>query len=170
MKVQVLLADKGTQNLHGATLNLLNVGWTVTQLRRVAGPAAPASAPLVTGPQVVVVFLEAELSMCNRPLTLEIELVSEDGQLVSLPGTPGPQPVRLEQRIIVPNPPGVPTGFPGRATAMMELPTGLPLDAGVYRWRVKVNGKEDDDWSAGFYVAAPPEPAKFGFPHPAGQS
>lgn len=169
VKVYVLLADRGTQNPHGGTLNLLNVGWSVTQLRRVAGPQAPAGTLLVTGPQVVVVFLEAELSMCNRPLSLEIVLLSEDGELVHVPGPAGPQPVRLEQRIVVPSPPGVPTGFPGRATAMMELPTGLPLPPGIYRWQVRLNGKEEDGWAAHFYVASPPEPATFGYPHPASE-
>ena len=123
----------------------------------------------MTGPQVVVVFLEAELAMCNRPIALEIELVSEDGEVVDVPGPAGPHPVRLEQKLIVPSPPGVPTGFPGRATAMMELPTGLPLASGIYRWQVKVNGREDDGWSARFYVAAPPEPATFGFPRAVGE-
>ena len=33
MKVTVLLADKGTNNPQGGTLNLLNVGWTRTVLR-----------------------------------------------------------------------------------------------------------------------------------------
>jgi len=169
VNVHVLLADKATQNVHGGTLNLLNAGWTVTQLRRLASPPPPAPTPLVTGPQVVVVFLEAELAMCNRPLTLEIELLSEDGDTVYVPGPAGVQPVRLEQRIIVPSPPGVPTGFPGRATAMMELPTGLPLSPGIYRWLARVNGKEEDGWSAGFYVAAPPEPATFGFSRAAGE-
>lgn len=169
VRVHVLLADKGTQNPHGATLNLLNAGWSVTQLRRLAGPAAPPSAPLMTGPQVVVVFLEADLAMCNRPLALEIELVSEDGDLVQVAGPAGPQPVRLEQKVIVPSPPGVPTGFPGRATAMMDLPTGIPLAPGIYRWQARVNGQAEDGWSARFYVAAPPEPATFGFPRTAGE-
>ena len=168
LRLHVLLADRGTQNPQGGTLNLLNAGWSVTQLRRLAGPSAPPWAPLVTGPQVVVVFLEAELAMCNRPILLEIELVSEDGDVVHVPGPAAPQPVRLEQRLIVPSPPGVPTGFPGRATAMMELPTGLPLAPGIYRWQAKVDGREEEAWSAHFYVAAPPEPATFGLPRAAG--
>jgi hypothetical protein len=169
VNVHVILADKGTQNPQGGTLNLLNVGWTVTQLRRLAVPSAPPSAPLVTGPQVVVVFLEAELAMCNRPLVLEIELLSEDGDIVQVAGPAGAQPVRLEQKIIVPSPPGVPTGFPGRATTMMELPTGLPLPPGIYRWQVRVGGREEEGWSARFYVAAPPEPATFGYSRAAGE-
>jgi hypothetical protein len=165
VKIYVLLADKGTQNPHNGTLSLLNVGWAVTQLRRPMGPAmATSPQPLLTGPQVVVVLIEAELAMCNRSLTLEIELLTEDGDVVEIAGPAGPQAVRLEQLLMVPSPSGVPTGFPGRATAMMELPTGLPLSPGIYRWQARVNGREDDDWSAHFYVAAPPQAPTFGFP------
>jgi len=167
MKVYVLLADRGVQNPHNGTLSLLNVGWSITQLRRVVAPSAQQDAPpLVTAPQVVVVFMEAELAMCNRALTLQIELMTEDGEVVSIPGPLGPQPVRLEQQIMVPSPAGAPTGFPGRASAMMELPTGLPLGPGSYRWQARVNGKEEEEWSAQFYVAAPPQPATFGFSAP----
>lgn len=164
VKLYVLLADRGVQNSHNGTLSLLNVGWSVTQLRRVFGPGVPQDAPpLVTGPQVVVVLIEAELAMCNRTLTLQIELLTEDGEVVDIPGAIGRQPVRLEQPIMVPSPAGVPTGFPGRATAMMELPTGLPLAPGIYRWQARINGKEEEDWSTQFYVAAPLQPPTFGF-------
>ncbi len=163
MKIYVLLADKGAQNPHNGTVSLLNVGWTVTQLRRQIGPTtAEGGQPLLTGPQVVVVFIEAELALCNRALTLEIELLTEDGDVVEIPGPGGSQSVRLEQSLMVPSPSGVPTGFPGRATAMMDLPTGLPLAPGIYRWQVRVNGNEEDDWSAHFYVAAPPQAPTFG--------
>ena len=96
---------------------------------------------LVTGSSVVVVFIEAELAMCNKTLKLEIELLTEDGQVVAIPGPAGPQAVRLEQSIIVPSPPGVPTGFPGHATAMMELSNGIPLGPGIYRWQACVNAR-----------------------------
>jgi hypothetical protein len=167
VKIYVLLADRGTHNTQTGTLSLLNVGWAVTQLRPSPGqPLAGPAAPLVTGPNVVVVFIEAELGMCNKTLTLEVELLTEDGEVVSIAGPNGPQAVRLEQPIMVPSPPGVPTGFPGHATAMMELPTGLPLPAGIYRWQATINGRMQDDWSAHFYVAAPPQPATFGFHSP----
>jgi len=164
VKVYVLLADRGAQNSHNGTVSLLNVGWSVTQLRKVLGPGAPPGVgSLVTGPQVVVVFIEAELAMCNRNLTLQIELLTEDGHVADISSPGGSQPVRLEQQIMVPSPAGVPTGFPGRATTMMELPTGLPLAPGIYRWQVRLNGREEEEWSARFYVAAPPQPATFGF-------
>jgi len=170
VKIYVLLADKGTYNPQAGTLNLLNAGWAVTQLRRpLAPPAAeghPPSVPMVTSPQAVVVFLEAELGMCNKPLTLEIELLTEDGQVVEIQGLSGPQAVRLQQQIIVPSPAGVPTGFPGHAAAMMELPQGLPLAPGIYRWQARVNGKQEDEWSARFYVAPALQPPTFGFSPP----
>jgi hypothetical protein len=119
---------------------------------------------MVTSPHVVVVFIEAELGMCNKNLTLEVELLTEDGEVVEIPGPNGPQAVRLEQQIMVPSPAGLPTGFPGHATSMMELPTGLPLPPGIYRWQARVNSKLEDDWSARFYVAAQPPPPTFGFP------
>jgi hypothetical protein len=165
LKIYVLLAERGTHNTDTGTLSLLNVGWAVTPLRRPPGQLAADPAPgLVTGPYVVVVLIEAELGMCNRTLTLEVELLTEDGHVVAIQGPAGAQAVRLEQAIIVPSPPGVPTGFPGHATAMMELPTGLPLAPGIYRWQARVNGRVEDDWSAHFFVAAPPQPPTFGFP------
>lgn len=101
--------------------------------------------------------------MCNRPLTLEVVLLSEDGHIVHIPGPNGAQAVRLEQSMIVPTAPGVPTGFPGHATAMMELPTGLPLAPGIYRWQARLNQREEESWSAHFFVPAPPAPPTFGF-------
>jgi hypothetical protein len=165
VKIYVLLADKGTSNPQTGTLNLLNVGWAVTQLRRPLGPGAHPAVPLmVTAPQAVVVFIEAELGMCNKPFTLEIELLTEDGEVVEVQTPTGPQAVRLQQQIMVPSPAGVPTGFPGHATAMMELSQGLPLAPGIYRWQAKMNGKAEDEWSAHFYVAPPLQPPTFGFP------
>ncbi len=106
MKIYVLLADRGTHNTQTGTLNLLNVGWAVIHLRPPPGQSAADPAPLlVTGPYVVVVFIEAELGMCNKTLTLEVELLTEDGQVVAIPGPAGVQSVRLEQQIIVPSPP-----------------------------------------------------------------
>jgi len=167
VKIYVLLADRGTQNSQNGTLSLLNAGWAVIHLHRPMAIGAANAAPLVTAPHVVVVFLEAELGMCNKALTLEIELLTEDGGRVEIPGPTGPQVVRLEQPIMVPSPSGVPTGFPGHASAMMDLSTGLPLAPGIYRWQARLNGKEEDDWSARFYVAPPPQPATFGLPHAA---
>ena len=86
VKLYVLLADRGTHNPQNGTLSLLNVGWAVTQLRRHMnqGPAGPGQ-PLMTAPYVVVVFMEAELGMCNKTLTLEMELLTEDGDVVENP-------------------------------------------------------------------------------------
>ncbi|MHB1535212.1 MAG: hypothetical protein ACYC1D_11525 [Acidimicrobiales bacterium] len=165
MKVYVLLADKGTQNPQAGTLNLLNLGWTMTMPRPGPLPGEQHGiAAQMTGPQTVVVMLEVELALCNRQLTLEMELVSEDGEVVELPGPAGLQPMRITSQVMVPSPPGAPTGFPGHGNAMIEFPNGLPLATGVYRWQVRVNAQSHEDWSTSFFVAPLPQLPTFGGP------
>lgn len=151
MRVHVLLADKGTNNPAAGTLNLLNLGWGATQ-----------TDGQLTPPHAVAVFMEAELSECNRPLVVQLELVDEDGRVVDLPGPAGPQPMRMAQNVTIAAPPGQPTGTPGKANLLLEIQPGLPLGQGTYKWRVKVGGKDDDDWSVTFFVAAPQQPPTFG--------
>jgi hypothetical protein len=164
VKVSILLADKGTQNPIG-TLNLLNVGWSQTQLQ----PAAPMlGAPgALTPPQVVAVFIEAEPAFCNRQIDLVLRLLS-DGHPVELPGPAGPQEMRLQQPLTIPTPMGAPVGSPGTVNLMLELFPGLPLAPGVYEWRVTIDEQEHDDWYARFQVLPGPAAGpQFGAP-PAG--
>jgi hypothetical protein len=62
VKVDVLLADKGTSNPQAGTLNLLNVGWILTHL-------VPGPQPL-TPPHAVAVFYEVKLHRCNKPVQM----------------------------------------------------------------------------------------------------
>lgn len=133
MKVNVLLADKGTQSPQG-TLNLLNVGWTQTPLQP-SGLVGPGLPVLLTPPHAVAVFYEVEPKHCNHPIDLIVELVTEDGQAVSVPGPAGPQPMILTQPITVATPGGFPAGTPGIANAILEIFPGLPLEPGGYEWR-----------------------------------
>lgn len=156
MKVFVLLADRGTPNPQGGTLNLLGVGWSTTTLTAGAIPVP------ITPPHVVVVFFEADLSECNRPVPVELSLVNEDGLQVELPGPAGLQAMRIVQEINVGSPPGLPTGTPGRANLMVDIMPGLPLVPGGYAWRVKVDGDGREEWRAGFRVVGQPQPPAFG--------
>lgn len=151
MEVHVLLADKGTNNVPQGTLNLLNLGWVVAH-----------SDGKITPPHAVAIFFEAELADCNRSLKIEIALLDDDGKVVELPGPAGPQPLRLEQTMTISPPGGAPTGTPGKANTLLEMHPGLPLGPGLYRWRVKVDGRGKDEWTTRFYVAAPPTMPSFG--------
>jgi hypothetical protein len=160
LKVNVLLADKGKTNPQAGTLDLLNAGWSQT---------SPTPSPMgqVVPPQVVAIFFEVDRHLCNRDITLLVELVDEDGGAVALPGPAGPQPMRIEQHIRVPIPPLLPGGAPGSGNLLLELMPGPPLAPGVYTWRVTLNGEHRDDWTATFYVLPPPEAPTFGVARPA---
>ena len=163
MKVTVLLADKGTANPLQGTLNLLNAGWGQTTLT----PVAPGV--LMTGPQAVAVFFEVEPRHCNHPIDLLMELWTQDGEVVSVPGPAGPQPMRIQHSLVVPTPGGVPAGTPGTGNTMLEL-AGLPLTPGGYEWRVSLAGQHQTDWGARFFVVAPPQAPIFGAPAPPGSA
>lgn len=156
MRVQVLLADKGTTNPQAGTLNLLNVGWTQTLLR----PAPMGIAPglLMTAPHAVAIFFEIEPKHCNRSIELIVSLLDEDGHVVDMPGPAGPQEMRLRQQMTVPTPGGVPMGTPGTGNALIEIFPGLIVSPGGYRWSVELDGLTGDDWFAPFRVVAQPQP------------
>jgi hypothetical protein len=161
VKVSVLLADKGSPSPTG--LNLLNVGWSAAPLRMIGTPPATVA---VTGPMAVVAFIEADLSECNRQLKVEIELIDQDGHPVQVTGPAGPQPMRAEFPLLIPTQAGAPSGFPGRGNVMFEIVQGLPLAPGTYKWRVRIEGSEQEDWSTRFFVPPPPPAIIFGNPTP----
>jgi len=153
MKVTVLLADKGTNNPQGGTLNLLNVGWTRTVLR----PAPMVPGGFLTPPLALAVFFEVEHSHCNHPIDLVIRLVNQDGQPVQVPGAAGTQPLVITQTMTVMSPAGAPIGAPGVGNALIEILPGLIIAPGNYRWEVTLDGDHDADWEASFQVVAPPQ-------------
>jgi hypothetical protein len=164
MKVEVLLADKGTLNQPQGTLNLLNVGWKQTVLQ--PSPLGPGM--FMTAPHAVAVFFEVEPRHCNHPIELVLSLLTEDGNPVQLPGPAGPQELRISQRPTIPSPGGMPTGSPGSGNALVEIFPGLPLAPGGYRWQVMLDGEHDENWFASFRVNPPPLPPTvvFGTPPP----
>ena len=170
MKVQVLLADRGTQNPQQGTLNLLNLGWKQTTLR--ASPT-PVPGGLITAAHVVAVFFEVEPQRCNRPIELVISLLTEDCAPVELPSPAGPQQVRITQAVTIASPGGVPMGTPGNGNAMVEIFPGLPIPEGAYRWNVTLDGEVGEDWFASFRVRPVPGGQGgpvFGQPPPAAPS
>ncbi len=149
MKVAVVLADKGTANPPAGTLNLLNVGWSVTTLN------VQPDGNVLTPPHAVAVFFEVELPRCNQPLAMVVELVTEDGQTVTVPTASGIQPLHIAQTVTVAPPLEAPAGTPGHANTLLEMAPGLPLRPGSYRWQVSLDGERHEEWTASFLVRAP---------------
>lgn len=169
MNVSVILADRGTANPPAGTLNLLNAGWSVTTLQPAPGAGGPfAPGGTLTPPHTVAAFYEVDYQHCNHPIDFVLELLSEDGLPVHLPGPDGPQPMRMQRSITVASPGGLPVGTPGTGNTMLEVFPGLPLGPGAYIWRVTLAGEHRDGWETRFDVqAAPPTPqAQFGAPGP----
>jgi hypothetical protein len=161
MKVEVLLADKGTANPVAGTLNLLNVGWKQTTLN-----PGPLPGPLLTAPHALAIFYEVEPHRCNRPIELVAALFNEDGQPAEVPTPAGSQQVRIAQMITVNTPGGAPVGYPGTGNTLIEMFPGLPLTPGGYRWQVEIDGEQGEDWFASFRVAAHQSPQQFTFGRP----
>jgi hypothetical protein len=165
MKLYALLADRAVTDRSTGTVSMLNAGWTMTTLRPAPSqdPSGPQLPP-VTVPCAVVVFYELEPRYCNRPMELLLELLTEDGQPVELPGPAGLQPVRIRQAVTVASPGGVPPGTPGAGHFTAELFSGLPLAPGAYVWRATLAGQHEEPWEARFNVLPLPvaRPPVFG--------
>ena len=160
MKVSVVLADRGTNNVPQGTVNLLNVGWVQTQLQ--LNPAVPGG--LVTPPHTVAIFYEVEHPYCNRPIELVVRLLTEDGHVVQMPGPTGAQQdLRVATVVTVPSPAMAPIGAPGTGTAMIEIFPGLMVAAGSYRWDVSLAGEHHEEWFAAFRVLPPAQMPGFTF-------
>jgi hypothetical protein len=160
MKVSVVLADRGTNNIPQGTVNLLNAGWVQTQLQ--LNPSVPGGQ--VTPPQTVAIFYEVEHAYCNRPIELVARLLTEDGHAVLMPGPAGvDEEIRVGTIVTVPSPAMAPLGAPGTATALIEIFPGLMVPPGSYRWDVTLAGEHHDEWFASFRVLPPAQMPAFTF-------
>jgi hypothetical protein len=117
----------------------------------------------LTSPHIVVAFFEVEHTLCNTPIELVLELITEDGQPVVVPSPTGPQAVRVTSVVTVPSPAMAPIAAPGAANAMIEIFPGLPIQPGTYRWQVTLAGEHHEDWYAAFRVLPTPQMPQFTF-------
>lgn len=110
------------------------------------GPAVP--------PQAVIALVDVPWDMTNQPHEMVLQLLDADGQTVQVPGPTGePQPLRVENRVEVGRPPGLPSGTEIKVPLVINLGQGLPLVPGQrYRWQLEINGHTKEHWSAAFYV------------------
>lgn len=147
MKIHPVIADTGRPS--GTAANLLNAGWTFTT-------AIPLPDGGYTLPgQALAVFVEGTWGELNRPHHLVIELVDDESQPAQVATPTGPEPLRIQQEIIIPSVPTAPNGTPGLTTVLVDLPQGsVQIRAARRRfiWRVTIGRKTED---VGFWVNAP---------------
>jgi hypothetical protein len=141
MKVTMLLADSAQEV--GGKLYVLGGGWSIT------GVGAPSA---------LAIKFDVPWDRANQRHKIALELQTEDGEPVLIPGPDGEQvPLRIEGQLEVGRPPGLRPGTP--IDAAMAINIGpLPLEPDHrYAWRLTIDGHGDEDWSLPFTVrAAPP--------------
>lgn len=125
VEYKVILCQSAAVDGSVGTLHMLGAGWSVT--------GTP------TSPQAVALLIKVPWDRANEKLHITVNLVTEDGQPVVLPGPAGPQPITAEADLEVGRPAGVAVGSPlDAAMALNFMP--MPLSPGRYQWRVDIAG------------------------------
>lgn len=111
----------------------------------------------LTGPEAVpfgiAILVRVPWDQANRRHLMRLELLDADGQPVLTDTEDGEAPVVFfdDMPFEVGRPaglkPGTPLDFP---IAVNSGP--LPLDPGLYEWRLSIDGEVDDDWRLPFTV------------------
>ena len=137
MQATILLADAAQTDSEGR-VHALGLGWSIT------------STPLP--PQAVVLIIRVPWDLSDQEHTAVIELVSEDGKPVEVPGPVGEQSLRVEAQFETGRPPGIPRDSPLTLPLTFSMAGGLPLPAGRYEWRLVIDGEGQPAWHADFVV------------------
>lgn len=146
MRATVLLADFA--QVSEGKLTIVGGGWSVT------GPL-----PM---PSAVAVKIEIPWDQANVQHLISLELQDQDGHPVLMPAPDGTmQPLRVDAKLEVGRPPGLPAGTPLDAPFAMNIgPLPLP-PGGRYTWQLTINGETEEDWRASFSVRPLPQGMTF---------
>lgn len=116
----LILCDAAVSDPLGK-VHMLGAGWS-----RTGSPTAPAA---------VVAMMKIPWDRANQRLRLRLALHDSDGNVVSVPGPSGPEPLQHEGHLEVGRPAGVAAGSPLDQSFVMSIPP-LPLPPGRYEWRL----------------------------------
>lgn len=112
-------------------------------ISRIQGPGLPPGTALA-------LLLLVPWERTNQPIVLQVDLLTEDGQLVV---DQSGQPRRLTAELEVGRPPGLAPGIP--IDVPMALPVGgVLLPPGRYTWQLRVNGATAVAWQISFTIVA----------------
>lgn len=128
MKISLLLADAAQPDTQSGKVSALGLGWRQCQT------PTPAFA--------LVVFLDIDWDETNERHRLTCQLLTTDGDPVTVPGPQGPQSMVFEAAAEAGRPPGAIHGTAVRLPLTLNIPPGIPLEPGAYEWRVEVEGFE----------------------------
>ena len=141
MKVTLFLADAAQADSQSGKVHALGLGWRQCQTP--------------TPPFALVLFLDIDWDETNKQHKLKCQLLTTDGELVMVPGPQGPQPILFEAAAEAGRLPGSIHGTSVRMPLTLNIPGGIPLEPGIYEWRVEVDGFEHATTVEAFIVVGP---------------
>ena len=148
MKISLLLADAAQADAQSGKVNALGLGWRQCQT------PTPGFA--------LVLFLDIDWDETNKQHRLTCQLLTTDGDPVTVQGPQGPQRILFEAAAEAGRLPGAIHGTSVRMPLTLNIPAGIPLEPGLYEWRVEVEGFEMATAIEPFVVIGPghaPPPA-----------
>jgi hypothetical protein len=144
--VRIFLADYAVAD-PGGKVTIVGGGIAIIGVNPATGTTAPFT---------VVASVSFDPKSIGESPAVELMLEDEQGQLVQLPGQPGPLRVGTSEKL---NPPvlqgaNVPNdAIRPRAQIVFQFQNGLPLAPGNgFRWRVKVDQETQPEWTETMYV------------------
>jgi hypothetical protein len=106
-------------------------------------------------PLGLVVFLDIDWNETNQPHKLTCDLLTADGQPVTISGPLGSQPVHFEAHVEAGRPPGTIHGTASRMPLAINIAGGTSLTPGRYEWRVSIEGFPKETAVEPFLVVQP---------------
>jgi len=144
MKISLFLADAAQADVQSGKVHALGLGWRQCQTP--------------TPPFTLVLFLDIDWDETNKKHKLTCQLLTTDGDTVVVMGAQGPQPISFEASAEAGRPPGAIHGTSVRMPLTLNIPGGIPLEPGIYEWRVEVEGFEQSTAVEAFVVIGPAPP------------
>jgi hypothetical protein len=141
VKVTLFLADAAQADAQSGKVHALGLGWRQCQTP--------------TPPFTLVLFLDIDWDETNAQHKLKCQLLTTDGELVVVPAPGGPQPILFEAAAEAGRMPGAIHGTSVRMPLTLNIPGGIPLEPGIYEWRVEVDGFEHATAVEAFIVLSP---------------
>ena len=144
MKIGLFLADAAQADVQSGKVHALGLGWRQCQTP--------------TPPFALVLFLDIDWDETNKQHKLTCQLLTADGDTVVVTGPQGRQPISFEASAEAGRPPGAIHGTSVRLPLTLNIPAGIPLEPGIYEWRVEVEGFEQATAVEAFVVVSSAHP------------
>jgi hypothetical protein len=144
VKITLFLADAAQADAQSGKVSALGLGWRQCQT------PTPAFA--------LVLFLDIDWDETNKQHKLTCQLLTTDGEPVVVTGPHGSQRISFEAGAEAGRPPGAIHGTSVRLPLTLNIPPGMPLEPGLYEWRVEVEGFAKATAVEAFVVSGPAHP------------